>query len=122
MFPVDRFVTRVCCFPEEEKIMISRQDLRSLSVTGQALLDIDEDIVEELATIIKMANMISDSQMVMFTNLDNALALHKFSHPNTPITEFRYNPAMQFFNVKIFREVVSLTIDDLKHLAAMPLA
>jgi hypothetical protein len=101
--------------------MLDRQTLQNLSPTGQALLDIDQDVIEELVELIKFSGIAYfSSPLFIFTELSETLSLFKIKHPDTAIVHFSYRLGVEAVNVKIFREVISLTIDDVKLLALMP--
>jgi hypothetical protein len=102
--------------------MFDRKLLDKLSVLGQALKDFDDEVIKELIIVITMAGIEDSTDNAMsLANLDQALILYKMS-ANSAIVHFSYLRGSQTFNVKIFREVISLSVDDIKLLAAMPFA
>lgn len=109
--------------------MKHRDFLRQLSTSGQGLNDIPADITEELVRTIKMASFImGGNQIVLPISLDGALnlslALYTLANPRTAITEINYQEHTELFDVtidKVGREIISLTMDDIKSLANIPI-
>lgn len=102
--------------------MFNKRLLNELSDSGQLLKDFDGDVIEEVIIVTKMADLERhSSNILMLIDLDASLEIYKMSKPNTAIAHFGYRQHTQLFDIKIFREIVSLTSDDLKRLAKIPI-
>ena len=105
--------------------MFDKRLLNSLSTSGQGLKGFDGDVTEEVITVAKMAGISNcDSHFLAFADLDSALQMHKDGNVHSALIDIVYRSSTKLFDIKIDKvglEIISLTLDDLKKLASMPI-
>lgn len=106
--------------------MTNQNKLPQLSTSGQMLSDIPLDIRKELICVIKIAVLIMTRFSVGWNSaLNTSLTIYTIADPNTAVTEVRHQKRTKLFDVvidKVGREIISLTIEDLKLLARVSIS
>lgn len=104
---------------------MDKEFLKTLSSSGQLLGDVDGDARSELLTVIKMAGISNcDSHFLAFADLDSALQMHKDGNVHSALIDIVYRSSTKLFDIKIDKvglEIISLTLDDLRQLARIPI-
>ncbi|MDQ5939039.1 MAG: hypothetical protein QG642_729 [Patescibacteria group bacterium] len=105
--------------------MFNKHLLNSLSTSGQGLKGFDDDMIVEVVTVAKMAGISNhDSRFLAFADLDSALQMHKDGNVHSALIDIVYQSNTDLFDIKIDKvglEIISLTLDDIKQLANMPI-